>query len=268
MNQTIKFAKFWADLHQPKEFKRAKQSQDRGFEKFMQLPLEIREKVWDFSIRGKVYFVPRSYHLDEYARYFLDPLALRGFVQPNTIGPNPKRPPFLPAVCRVSVYTFEETLGVFLRNTNFLMHNIAQNRFFDAFLTKVDGFRSIRTLSFGYFDCFPSGFERNADLELAARCPGLQELSSSFHANQLEIFEDEAGDPSFGLLPREPDEMWSHYRMDRLLDCEQLEVIKINHKGWRSNANTVFAAEGLATRIAREFLVRKGRVVGAEIMGL
>ncbi|KAF3044579.1 hypothetical protein E8E11_008171 [Didymella keratinophila] len=109
---------------------------------------------------------------------------------------------------------------------------IEQNQFMHSFLSLAPkGFEYMRRLQFAFFDCFPTGLALNADLELAVRCPGLQELQLSFHDNKLFILH--SVDCSYVSAARPAQEIWEYYKMDRLLDFGvHFKKVTILRKGY------------------------------------
>lgn len=228
------------------------------FKQFLNLPYEIRQYIWVFAMRGEEYSYG-SFHLQ-------DRLEVRNFVRKNIFGTSPRDPSFLPKVCRVSNFTRQETIEVFLQRTLFHICAIEQNRFMHSFLNHApNGFGAVRRLQFAFFDCFPSGFDMNADLELAVRCPGLQELQISFHDKKL--FRWSGPDDDAVALPRLAQEMWNYYKMDRMLEfgvC--FKKVTILRKGYGSDYADRAALE-LARFVTHKFQEVKGRRVHAGVVG-
>ncbi|KAJ4409918.1 hypothetical protein N0V91_002394 [Didymella pomorum] len=141
------------------------------FKHGLDLSYELRQESWDFAMRAE------SYTYTVYVRIF---------VRKNTIDTDPSNPSFLPKACRVSKFMQQEPVEVFLHGTVFQVCAIEQNQSIHSFLNLAPkGFEYVRRLQFAFFDCFLVGFALKADLELAIRCPGLQELQITFHDNKL-----------------------------------------------------------------------------------
>ena len=191
---------------------------------------------------------------------------MRDYVRKYSIGTNPRNPSFLPDVCRVSKHTLRETMEVFLEGTIFQVCSIEQNQVVHTFLSHAfNGFASVRGLHFAFFDCFPQGFGLNADLELAVRCSGLQELRLSFHNRKLFQWVRDNGD--YVGAPRPAQEMWDYYELRRVLDAGvRFQKLTILRKGW-GNEFADLAALDLAAFVARKFLEEKNRGVGTEVVG-
>jgi hypothetical protein len=226
-----------------------------SFDRFLELPIEIREVIWEFAMRGTFNPITRSKYNNR--GYLITPIEIRDYKGlPNDAA----RPFFLPSVCRVSRLTMSETIGVFVRGSEFLIASFIDNRFLDRFLqTMSKGYEAIRSVHFAFFDCFPSGFPQNSDLELVVRCTGLRTIKITFHATRLITWVLE-GDYDDGLTsyPRPVDEMWSHYKFDRLLDCMNLQNIIIQRKGRTIDA-ALKASENLGERIKAEYTQKHQR---------
>jgi hypothetical protein len=231
--------------------------------RFMQLPIEIRQMIWRYAMLAQPY-PTRFHHQPVY--YLQFPLEVRNYVRRDTIGADPRNPSFLPTVCRVSQATYRETIEVFLQGTTFRTNSIQQNHFMHAFLSHApNGFASVRTLAFAFFDCFPPGFDQNADLELAVRCTGLQEIRLSFHDNKLVHWV--APHDTAGLQePRPASEMWDYYKMDRLFEGgNRLRKVVLIHRGW-GVAPAGQALLNFAALIEHKFLEERSRVVDTEVI--
>jgi hypothetical protein len=227
------------------------------FDHFMDLPVEIREMIWEIAMRGSVHLVKRAN--SKYARCLVDPVEIREFTRQGAKN-NIERPNFLPPMCRLSKSTMLETIGVYVRNSTFMIASIHDNCLLDGFLQTVSrGFETIRSIHFAFFDCFPNGYPQNADLELAIKCTGLHTIKITFHLSRLQIWVLE-GDYEDGLtgVPRPVDEVWAHYKMPRLLDCKNLQNIDIERKG-RYVSHSVLASEQLGGRIKEEYSRKHGR---------
>ena len=233
-----------------------------SFHRFMDLPLELREVIWEYAMRGTPYLVARGQYLwasDKYAQYLVSPVEIREFLKRQS---NVARPSFLPSICRLSKSTMGETIRVYIRGSTFMVASIHDNRFLDAFVQTVDkGYEAIRSIHFAFFDCFPGTFPQNADLELAVRCSGLHTVKLSFHVQKLTIWVLE-GDYDDGLTryPRPVNEIWTHYKFSRLLDCANLQKLIIERKGGHNYAGHE-ASEKLGDHIKAEYKVKHGREI-------
>jgi hypothetical protein len=234
------------------------------FKPFLDLPYELRQNIWDLAMRAEEHSSSsggywRSFHLE-------DRLEVRNYMRNNTVGTSPHNPSFLPKACRVSKFTQKETLEVFLHGKMFQVCAIRQNRFMHSLLGLAPaGFESVRRLQFAFFDCFPAGFDLNADLELAASCPGLQEMQISFHDSQLYCSRFVNSD--YMHTPRPVNEMWDYYKIDRLLDFGvRFKKVTILRKG-HGNQLADYAALDLARFVTLKFQEEKGRHVEAKVLG-
>jgi hypothetical protein len=181
------------------------------FRPFLQLPVEIRELVWEASMRA-----------DNNIRPSPDASMHVYWVYPGNGSMNPH---FLPQVCLVSKSMRDETIGVFMRNTMFAIPSIVGNQFFRQLIATVkDGSKHVRALFFPNFDFFPDKdrvtgerIEKNSDLELAVDCLGLRKVRMKFGLRHLHFSVQE-------LLEK--------YRLRRLLDCENLETVHLDGKDY------------------------------------
>jgi hypothetical protein len=221
-----------------------------SFNRFLELPVELREAIWELGTRGTVH---------RNGSYLITPVEVHDYVKaPNKM----ERPYFLPPMCRVSKSTMSETTGVFVRNSQFMIASYNDNLLLDGFLkTMPKGYEAIRSIHFAFFDCFPEGFPQNADLELAVRCTGLRNIKMRFHSTRL-ITWVLLGNYNDGLTscPRRIDNMWAHYKFARLLDCVNLETLIIERKGHNLEV-ALEVSENLGVRIQEEYLLKHQRTL-------
>jgi hypothetical protein len=179
------------------------------FHPFLQLPIEIRESIWEASMRA-----------DNKIRLTSDASMHIYWVYR---GDDSMNPVFLPRVCHVSKSMRDETIGVFMRNTMFAIPSIVGNQFFRQFIATVkDGSNHVRALFFPNFDFFPDKdrvtgerIEKNSDLELAVDCLGLRKVRMTFGLRHLRA---------------SVEELVEQYRLRRLLDCENLNTVHLDGK--------------------------------------
>jgi hypothetical protein len=227
------------------------------FYRFMDLPVEVREMIWEITMRGRVHLVNRA--KSKYAKCLVDPVKICEFLRPG-VKNNVERPNFLPLMNRISKSTMLETIGIYVRNLTFIIASVHDNRLLDSFLQTVSkGYETIRSIHFAFFDCFPTGFAQNADLELAVKCYGLHTIKITFHVSRLQIWvlEGDYEDELTGY-PRPVNEIWAHYKLPRLLDCNNLQKVDIERKG-RYVDYSVLASEGLGDHIRTGYSKRHGR---------
>ncbi|KAF9691493.1 hypothetical protein EKO04_010237 [Ascochyta lentis] len=224
--------------------------------RFMELPSEIRETIWDIAVRNEPYVVAGTYK-----RYFTHPIELRKY---NTSDAGVF--PFLPAVCRLSRETRVEAIHVFLRASTFFVCSYPENQFLTAFLSMHDGYRSVRGLHFDFFDFYNSRPEHqsdtNADLELCVRCTGLKEVKVRMHNARLGqniwVPLEEELEHRANVVQR----IWDFFRLGRLTACNGLTKVTILRKGW-ANAAGDLTAMTLVDRVEEEFR-SIGRCVNVE----
>jgi hypothetical protein len=226
-----------------------------SFNRFLELPIELREVIWELGTHGTVH---------RNGSYLITPVEVRDYVKaPNKV----ERPYFLPPMCRVSKSTMSETTGVFVRNSEFMIASYNDNLLLDSYLKTVPkGYEAIRLIHFAFFDCFPEGFPQNADLELAVRCTGLRTIKIRFHSTRLIVWVL-LGDYDDGLTcrPRRIDEMWAHYKFARLLECVNLQNLIIERKGCNLDA-ALEASENLGIRIQEEYLRKNQRTLNVTLI--
>jgi hypothetical protein len=187
-----------------------------SFERFMELPTELREFIWDLGLRGVVHVANRLGN--KFAEYLITPVEIREFLKATN---NIERPNFLPPLCRVSKSTQVETIGVYLRGSTFMVASFPDNRLLVDFLRIVPkGYETIRSIHFAFFDCFPGTmkFAQNADLELAVRCTGLHTVKLTFHMSRLTYSLKPNAYDEWQDYPRSIDEIWSFYKIRRPLE--------------------------------------------------
>lgn len=238
------------------------------FRHFMDLPSEIRDRIYDFAMAGERY----GSGMDKIGRYgiparvFEDPVELREFYRYRPYSGTIVAC-FLPAVCRVSRAMQRETINRFISNSTFFVCSYPENRIIQSWLEIVpNGLASVRSLHFQFFGRFPGVTPQNADLELAAHCPGLIEIKMALHTNDLRISGPPDGNGVVPYLPRPVEAIWSFYMLDRLLSCTSLERVQILRKGYSCSAAAT-AALNLAGMIEQQFLERSGRTVVVQVIG-
>ncbi|KAH7091551.1 hypothetical protein FB567DRAFT_577405 [Paraphoma chrysanthemicola] len=115
---------------------------------FMNAPVEVREIIWQYLMQNQRHLVNRE--RGKWARYFVDPVEIRELRRAwnNVSGPN-----FLPPLCRISVVLKDEIIGVYLRNSMFMVASFEDNRLLDGLLQPVKkGYESVRSIHFAFFD--------------------------------------------------------------------------------------------------------------------
>jgi hypothetical protein len=203
--------------------------------RFLDLLNELRLAIWEFALED-----------------MFQVLEVREAVNR---GDDPARPMFLPSLCYTSKKTFEETMAVMIENMEIQVCSIMDNDFIRAFLAAgPDRFRLVRQLNFDYFSRFPAEkFEKNADLELAVDCKGLRTIKLGFHQTQLtySLMVDQ-WQMRFKITPHPADKLFSKYRLERLLECDKLSTIIIEHFGTFMEAAEE-AAENLGKLLEQKF---------------
>jgi hypothetical protein len=220
------------------------------FPKFLGLPQELRLIIWDLAIRGQPYLAPDG----KLKHYLDDTVEIREHVKTRD---NPERPRFLPPICSVSRGTMEEGVAVLIEGSKFMVASIHDNTFLRAFLNAAPGrLQLCRNLSFDYFSRFPSGYEKNADLELAAACSGLRTIKLTFHYEPITLLVAEgAYEDSLTRQPCSAESLFTKFRLNRLLACDMLKTIILEHTSYHSAAG-VEALEGLGDLMSQQFAMK------------
>ncbi|KAF2867512.1 hypothetical protein BDV95DRAFT_610901 [Massariosphaeria phaeospora] len=184
------------------------------------------------------------------------------------------RPSFLPTICHVSHEVLVEAAPVYLRHVNaIIISSWAGNQFFTGFLETLPddtGYKAIKGLRFPFFDFF-RGAEVNADLELAAKCTGLENLHFRFNVRQLTKGNPKIETPydrdAFNeFVPMTVEEIVEFYKFEQIFDCTNLRTI-----AWTRMAssyvlnNTEGDLSGVVSRLAAwieaEFWERNGQTI-------
>ncbi|RYN91306.1 hypothetical protein AA0119_g10513 [Alternaria tenuissima] len=197
-----------------------------SFARFLDLPKEIRSPIWTLAFP------------------FIGQVAVRDAVKR---GDDPKKPGLLPVLCFTSKKTFEETVVSFIIASKILVCSYNDNLFLRAFLEAEKGrFEQVRQLDFEFFSRYEGNTTKNADLELAVQCTGLRIIKLGFHKEELTYYR--LVDDSDMLLqcstqPYKATDLFSKYKLERLLDCDMLETIIIEHSGYFSLTAEAVAEE-------------------------
>jgi hypothetical protein len=197
-----------------------------SFARFIDLPKEIRFLIWALAFP------------------FIGQVAVRDAVKR---GDDPKKPRFLPVLCFTSKKTFEETVANFIIASKILVCSYNDNLFLRAFLEAENGrFEQVRQLDFEFFSRYKRDTTENADLELAVQCTGLRIIKLGFHKEELTYYRlDDDSDMwlQCSTQPNKAADLFSKYKLERLLDCDMLETIIIEHSGYFSLTAEAVAAE-------------------------
>jgi hypothetical protein len=189
-------------------------------------------------------------------------------------GDDPKKPRFLPVLCFTSKETVEETVVNFIIASKILVCSDNGNLFLRAFLEAENGrFEQVRQLDFEFFSRYEGNTTENADLELAVQCTGLRIIKLGFHKEELTYYrlvEDSDMLLQCSTEPNKATDLFSKYKLERLLDCGMLETIIIEHSGYFSPTAEAVAAElgamlrgKFAAKVSKQVIevvyTRKGR---------
>ncbi|KAG9186082.1 hypothetical protein G6011_02638 [Alternaria panax] len=212
-----------------------------AFSRFLDLPKELSLPIWTLALSS------------------IGQVAVRDAVKR---GDDPTRPRFLPALCFTSKKTFEETVVSFINASKFLVCSYDDNLFLHAFLKAVDGrFEQVRQLDLEFFSRYKGDTTENADLELAVKCTGLRTIKLGFHKEELTFYllEDEY-EMQCSTQPCAATDLFSKYKLERLLDCGMLVTIIIEHSGYFSEAAEEAAAE-LGRMLEQKFAAKASKQV-------
>jgi hypothetical protein len=219
----------------------------------MRLSQELRLIIWDMAIRGE------QRDRAPCARYFDNhSLCLHNY---SSYGDNPAMPRSLPAICYVSKKTQEETLAVVIEGSNLLVATLTDSNSLQSFLEAAPGRLGLcRELKFRYQDNRRWWPEKDADLELAGRCPNLRKIHLSFSRPLTRLSREKAN----GYYPNHrvsiANSLMKHFKLERLLDCQSLESIRISHHS-RSWSDAKWAAEEIGKLLNQKFAEKRPKQV-------
>jgi hypothetical protein len=130
------------------------------FPRFLDLPLELREKIYHLSMTD---------------------LATRYFVQPEMkLSALTVSPSTLPAFCFANKQMHQEVLSAWIRRTRFVVdgNNLSPLSPVNKFLRAVDGYRHVRMLAFTKINISGDVYRyiEQSPKRLADRCPRLRSL--------------------------------------------------------------------------------------------
>lgn len=147
-----------------------------SFPRFMDLAVEIREMIWEHAMRGTLHIADlhgemRVFHLET-------PVEIREFIRiPN----NTERPNFLPAMCRTSKLTMQESIGVYIRCSHFMVASIHDDGMLDGFLQTVDHcYETIQSIHLPSSAVFPRDLLKMLIWSLPFAVPAYVRSSSLF----------------------------------------------------------------------------------------
>ena len=136
------------------------------FPRFLDLPRDIRDIIYELAM----------YHLPTRCGLWSSQTLSEKVVYPQT----------LPDLCFINRQLHKECLHAWLRRTRFIVadnEGILQQ--FNDFLSRVDGVRAVRMLSFPELCGYGQPYTGNTVSDLAAACPGLRKLSIEIKAISL-----------------------------------------------------------------------------------
>ncbi|KAF2648415.1 hypothetical protein K491DRAFT_684717 [Lophiostoma macrostomum CBS 122681] len=195
---------FWRDAA-------VKQGRISGFLRFLELPLEIREQVFEDAMRAGGH-LDRRVDVWEFQNCFT----------------SVEWTAWLPAVCWASKKTRIEAAPVYIRNVHWVIRRIEANRYFTQFLETIPddkGILAAQHMCFTSFHWFP-GIEKcgkNSDIELMSRTTGLTRLLMTFHMEKLTKRAPEDSDQYY--MPKSVQELVDFYGLQGITRARNVEHI-------------------------------------------
>lgn len=210
----------------------------------LRLPRELRFAIWKFALQGQY-----------------ETIRIRSF---RRIGEDIRKPTFLPPICYMSEQTMEETIAAVIEGSVIIIESFDDNVLLRAFLNLAPGRNGvIRQLNFDSFSRCPEGLPVNQDLELAVRCTGLRTIKLTF--DEKDLTRNVLIDETYGYrvqIPKNPEDLYAEYKLERLLDCKMLSLIIITQCGWKSEPEDVVNELG---QMLRQAIAKNGIKLIVEI---
>jgi hypothetical protein len=132
-----------------------------------------------------------------------------------------------------------------------------------TFLEAVAGrFESVRQLDFDFFARYKGGTIENTEIELAVECTGPCTITLAFQDEELTycLLGDEYG-WQCGTRPHSITQLFSRYKLKRLLGCGMLNTMVIKHSGCWIAEEAEEATEELGQMIEKRFAARQSKQV-------
>jgi hypothetical protein len=172
---------------------------------FGMLPLEVREMVWEHTLRAQG-FTERE-------------VDVKVWMVPSA--------GLLPPLCSsVSQGIRGESTRVYLTNNIFVIRDIASNSYFTALLETIQegkGFKAVKELWFTSFHWFP-GVEQcgeSNDIKLMSRCTGLKRVK--FTSHPFKFVKNKVSGSGYDL--KTIDELVDFYDLQKIFMCRELRQI-------------------------------------------
>ena len=199
----------------------------------MDLPRELRMSISRLALEGQIRLI-----------------NIEGGISKNV---NPMRLKNMPPMCYTSKQTIEECIALVLEISQLQFVSLYDNKLLRAFLDAFPGrWNHVRHLSFNLFSRLPEGSAVNQDLELAVVCNGLRTLKFGFRVSDLTTWDMEEGTEEVARRACEADQLFTKYKLGRLLDCDKLDEIII-HQAYVSSTAADEAAERLCAFLEDNF---------------
>jgi hypothetical protein len=199
----------------------------RKFTRFTSLPVELRELIYEYSMRRDDHFaIPAQ-------------AASRAFRTRRMIGNH------LPAVCFTNKTERLVATSVFIRNSSFSLECAVDAIAMTSWLERMNNglfFGSVRRMEINYTPSDRmSGFA--IDFDFLRRCTCLRELTISIPLEELNLVTyNNAGVP-ISSRPRTQNELLTKFQLARILECADLRVVTLTI----SSKYTVFPAASLSS---------------------
>ncbi|OAG03384.1 uncharacterized protein CC84DRAFT_1248322 [Paraphaeosphaeria sporulosa] len=218
------------------------------------LPQEIREAIWEMAMRGGKYKADARVHWYFGAtinRHLKDPVQRRRFYDARIERPNFYSPTLLPHQADIP-----RDVRCIIRCSKVMVASFPANQYLRAWLATVPhgGLRHVRHLQFDFFGYFPTNIPVNSDLALAGACQGLKTIRMSFRAQDLTHFS------RVDYVARGTDELLNRYKLERLLNCNDLNKI-FWHLRYDQVEAALQALQALGSWFRTEFAKQKQSVV-------
>ncbi|KAJ4374865.1 hypothetical protein N0V83_001943 [Neocucurbitaria cava] len=165
----------------------------------------------------------------------------------------------------------EETIAAVIEGAVIIVYTSENTKYLRAFLDRAPGrYGVVRQLNFNSFSRCSTNVPVNQDLELAVRCTGLRTITLILDDENLtlDVFSgdgtsDDGTSDGPVLIPMKPEDLYANFELERLLDCNLLSKIIIEHCNYTSVAEDVVIELG---QMLRQAITKKGTRQTVEIL--
>jgi hypothetical protein len=229
-----------------------------SFPRFHYLPLELRQKIYHYAI--VTHLITQAETLLRKAGPGADITAIRIIDVLELTSPrkkrggcncfncketrraeerkrgqiDPKSPPYLPNVCKVSELKGEAS-PVYIRECEFILRSHVALQFLITFLDTIPerkGYAAVRALRFSSFHWFKGGVE-NLDMRFITGCPALEKLTLRFHVKVCMTMREvesgsneENGGKKRQVVLKSVDEIVEFYQLHKIFKCGCLKEVQ------------------------------------------